>query len=241
MLQKLKLGLLISAVLTIFYLNPTVSNSFSLDRFKKLALYGEDGSLVGRIIKWPEEIRIAFMGRVDTPVVNWYYDYIDQLSEIINRPISTVDVSEPHEILIVGLNDNNIDQFLELTKEKQPRIYSTMQMNESDTLCHFYMTWTKDYHIARSIIFFHEDIDFKLPTYPQNIIRCLKEEITQSLGLANDIDYDGTLFSHSKTLNKLSEEDKEMLQFLYSDEVPAGADVSEIELMYQIYISKKDK
>ncbi len=189
-----------------------------IDYFKEVALGFEfGGPEITR--KWDRDILILVEGEENQALRNELNDIVEELNDLISDEnielIITSDSLDYNFYVFFGTGDDYAD------------INPDAEDYVADNFGFFYVnTNISDHIIWASMYVDTERAD------PQRQLHLLREELTQSLGLAKDSDwYSDSIFNSDYTVavTEYSEFDKALIQLLYHPQMSTGLDSTEAD------------
>jgi len=186
------------------------------DRFELVAFYDEASGGEIPLRRWEEPVRIQIGQASAAPYREAAQQVIATLDRLTPMPVAERrgDMSA-NMLVLIGTRAEMEDlwrQFPDYDVGRDPRI-------RFDCMVTAYPgPGLAPFEIGAAIVM----IDSDLPE-PAHIRRCLAQELTQALGLMNDIDDpDGTVFSSRSRRETLSPGDEQMVRILYDPRLRTG-------------------
>lgn len=186
--------------------------------FKEIVLGFEFGNAPKVIRKWNQDVKI-FVGGDEYPLLmNELNEVIEELNTLIARDnieLSTVaDSSEANYYAYFGPG------------KRYEKLYPGAKDHTDSNFGLFFVNWESNYFVNGTMY-----VDTNRPE-PRNQRHLLREELTQSLGMAQDSQrYPDSIFqsSYSTAVTEYSEYDKAVIQLLYHPAMKTGLDESEVD------------
>ena len=194
-------------------LTSELTNNEIVEYFKSIALgfeYGDSSEITRR---WEEDINLYLGGNITNQNFNEINKIINEINELI-----TIDIS------LNIVNDSiNSNHYLYIgNSQEYSEIFPDNVVNQIGSF------WT--YWDSNNLFFYcRAFVDSSVsPIQQKHLIR---EELTQSLGLARDsYTYPESIFQQRSTLTtEYAKIDKELIRLLYHPEMSAGLGIDEVE------------
>ena len=183
------------------------------ERFELVAFYEEITGNEAPLRRWDAPIRAFVAG----PSIFDHHieSTIRSLNEVFPYGIERTTEQNNLNLIVAILEQDDIEKFQQFMDERG--VQNLMKGWRFNCSAVFYMKPDNVTVILSALVY----IDADLP--PAEIRRCLAQEITQTLGLPNDIDDpDGTVFSSYSRRETLSESDRRMVRILYDPRLTPG-------------------
>ncbi|SMO61612.1 DUF2927 domain-containing protein [Gracilimonas mengyeensis] len=191
----------------------------AIDYFKEIALGFELGSASEITRKWDEDMVIYVGGEKKDYLMTELEDVILELNEMLAADgveiRTTADSSRSNFYLFLGSGQEFEDRF-EPARGQTANNYGL-----------FWVYWNSRNELNRGAMY----VDLYRPEQV-NQLHLLREELTQSLGLAKDSPkYQNSIFqsSYSGSVTEYSDLDKALISLLYHPEMDTGLNASEVE------------
>lgn len=189
--------------------------------FKEIALGFEFGDSEDITRKWDRDILIYVGGEENQMLLDELNDIIDELNGLISADGVEISITPD------STGENNYYIFFG-TGEDYEKIESNAQGLTDTNFGLFFVNWNVvTNHFVSGTMY----VDMQRPE-PQNQLHLLREELTQSLGLAQDSDrYDDSIFQvdYSTAVTEYSEYDKALIQLLYHPQMETGLSASQVD------------
>ena len=186
------------------------------DRFELVAFYDEASGEELPLRRWRESIRIQIGQANAAPYRDAALQVIADLDRLTPMSITERRGGETANVLVLIGTGDEIDAFW----RQFPR-YDLGRDPEFRPDClvdSFSGQGLAPYEIGAAFVLIDTDL-----SAPDRIKRCLAQELTQALGLTNDIDDpDGTVFSSVTRRQTLSRSDELMVRILYDPRLHTG-------------------
>ena len=195
-------------------IDPPAPDSLA-ERFELITFFSEFSDDEFPLARWRDgSIRIHALAADSGPYRPDIARLADDLGAITGRRIYLVGGSQQADIVVLMDTRQNIRDALEAIPGFESRIRLAMR---APCYAVFYSGDTDTPHtIDGAIVSIHR-------MRSEQARRCLAQEITQALGLPNDIDDpDGTVFSSHSTRTTLSESDRNIVRILYDPRLQPG-------------------
>lgn len=181
-----------------------------IDYFKSIALGSEFGHNFSKINKWKEPMRIFIKGDRREYLMTELDEIISELNEFSSDGfyIQTVEDSlHANYYVFFGSGSDYLINF--------PSSYQ----NIKDNLGLFEVRYDEDFQIYSGQMY----VDIERAVKEEQL-HILREELTQSLGLANDIPYypNSIFFKAPSRVTEYSALDRDVIRLLYHSEIRAG-------------------
>ena len=178
--------------------------------FKLVVLGSEFGDDFPIVKKWKEPMRVYLTGAVPSELYN-------ETGKIISE-INTLTVGNFEVQVVEKREDSNFVMFFGKAGDYAHKFPGTSSFIKNNRGL-FTIYHNENFEIYKGHMFV--DIEKTLPTERKHILR---EELTQSLGLTNDIPYyfDSIFYDDWSTTTSYSELDMEVIRLLYHPKVIAG-------------------
>jgi hypothetical protein len=174
--------------------------------FLEVSLGSEVGSSENRIRKWSGEVKVEVLGNATEGDRKTLNDVMFELNQLTGGQIKLTRVDSGGDIKIYFAPAADFAQYLE--------------QYESESLGYFWMQWGEDYRIQSATIL----VDSTNEVSQQERSHLIREELTQSLGLANDSwKYQESVFYQGWTdTTQYGWIDRAMIMALYNPAVKPG-------------------
>jgi hypothetical protein len=194
--------------------NNNISFSRSeIEYFKEIALVGEHGTHGSKIVKW-----------LNKTVMIKIHGYLDKnSSDCLNIVINDFNnLSETTQLKITDNDIADIDLYFIPDSE-----FSEIEPHHVPTDRGFFWIWVNNCEINKGRILISNATDLT----PDEHCHLIREELTQSLGLAQDSEkYPTSIFYQEWTCTTYyNEMDKNLIRMLYSTNVPLCGKADEVE------------
>ncbi len=185
------------------------------ERFELIAFYNELSSEVAPLARWREgPIRVGTLGADASRYGADIALLADEFSTLTGAHFELVGPNQTADIVILmDTRQNIVQQF-----ERVPALRSEVQYAASANCFGIYFAGStvNPYTIESAVISIRR-------ASAQPTRRCLAQELTQVLGLPNDIDDpDGTVFASGSTRTTLSASDRNIVRILYDRRLQPG-------------------
>lgn len=187
------------------------------ERFELIAFYNEFARDEQPLHRWGDgRILLGVYGAAGDRYRADVADLAEELRGLTGNYVYPVRSGQPVEIIVLIDTPGAMRQALDDAVPDLQSLSRDMVRGTCGAL--FYPATLEDpYRIGGAIV----TIDSRLGE--DHIRRCIVQEITQALGLPNDIDDpDGTVFSSGSTRTTLSESDRNIVRILYDPRLEPG-------------------
>lgn len=214
-LRVLSILLLTAACTPAINLDPPAPEGLA-DRFELVAFYDEESGEELPLRRWEEPIRIQIGQANATPYLGSARSVIAALDLLTPMPVRERRAGEfANMLVLIGTWDEMEAlwrQFPELDGGRDPDL-------RFDCMVSTYPGPSRPPFAIASAVVMIDSVNLDA----NHVRRCLAQELTQALGLMNDIDDpDGTVFSSRTTRQSLSRSDRHMVQILYDHRLESG-------------------
>lgn len=196
--------------------------------FKEIALGFEFGGSEDVTRKWDRDILIYVGGEENQMLHDELDDIIEELNGLIAADNVEISVTEDS-------TDSNYYIFFGPGKDYE-QIEDIPDGVTDTNFGVFFVSWNISDHVVSGTMY----VDTERPAQ-QNQLHLLREELTQSLGLAQDSPkYDDSIFQidYSTAVTEYSEYDKALIQLLYHPQMETGLDASEVDPILEEIVSE---
>ena len=190
-----------------------------IEYFKEVALGFEFGNAPEITRKWNQDVVMYVGGEQNEMLQVELNEVITELNELIsgeNIEIRiTADSSESNYYVFFGPGEN----YAEIESRAQSHVISNFGL--------FFVSLSGTNHITSGTMY----VDTERPA-PRNQRHLLREELTQSLGMAKDSNrYSDSIFNadYSVDVTEYSEYDKALIRLLYHPKISTGLDSTEVD------------
>lgn len=191
-----------------------------IEYFKEVALGFEFGNAPEITRKWNQDI-VIYAGGEENQMLR---DELDKVITELNGLISRDNI----EISVTPDSTDAVNYYVFFGPgDDYAAIEPRAQEHADSNFGLFFVTTSATNHIIRGTMY----VDINRPA-PKNQRHLLREELTQSLGLAKDSDrYPDSIFSsdYSVVVTEYSEYDKALIRLLYHPEMSTGFDRTEVD------------
>lgn len=206
-------GLILSLQQQIDSLTPDFTNTELIEYFKDIALGFEFGSASEITRRWENDVNLFIGGNISEANSNEINKIKDEINELITTNISFNIVNDSinsNHYLYIGLPDHYNSIFPD---------------NSINQIGSFWLYWDSNNSFNNSRAFIDSRVSITLQKH------LLREELTQSLGLAKDsYTYPESIFYQDQSLTtEYAEIDKELIKLLYHPDMSTGLNASEVE------------
>lgn len=206
-------GLILSLQQQIDSLTPDFTNTELIEYFKDIALGFEFGSASEITRRWENDVNLFIGGNISEANSNEINKIKDEINELITTNISFNIVNDSinsNHYLYIGLPDDYNSIFPD---------------NSINQIGSFWLYWDSNNSFNNSRAFIDSRVSITLQKH------LLREELTQSLGLAKDsYTYPESIFYQDQSLTtEYAEIDKELIKLLYHPDMSTGLNASEVE------------
>ena len=183
------------------------------ERFEAVAFYDEFSDRERPLYRWAGPIRIA----VDGDYRNAVNSLAKEISDLTGLSVRLVQRADQNPNLTIVIEEwARLDALIVQTGSFFGDVAALRRFTCAATF-HESQVNLGTGRIDAAFVFIDEGLG------PTEIRRCLTQEITQTLGLPNDIDDpDGTVFSSYSRRETLSESDRRMVRILYDPRLTPG-------------------
>ena len=191
--------------------DPTAPSGLA-DRFELIAFHAEGVEGEIPLERWDGDIRVMPASNATVKYWNDIQAIVEELDQLLPQSVEfAADDEEPNLIVLID-HPKELARFahrfpqLQGLTDMMPFVCAVLPFAEE-----------LDSVITASVVM----VDVTLGD--QQVRRCIAQEITQSIGLPNDIDDpDGTIFSSNSTRETLSESDEQLIRILYDPRLIPG-------------------
>lgn len=194
------------------------------DRFELIAFYEEPTGRELLLHRWHGEIRVGLATANTARYSDDIRRTIDALNSLLPQPTQLVAISD-HVTSREWLWDSNVDILIDTQDQIRAHLeYLGAPPHIADRLAPlhcFVVMFSNDpgepERLTGAVVMIHRDIG------EDQIRRCITQELTQAMGLPNDIaDPEGTVFASGTLRKTLSEGDKDLVRILYDPRLKTG-------------------
>ncbi len=201
------------------------------DAFYRVAFFNEfnDGK-ERRLLKWTSPLRIHIFSAIGDPKIHekLVQGQMDILSEHTQLPMNIEPKREYANVLIYFMNQTEF--YRAINTDKNPHL--------SQSLCTFNILADRNGQIVKAWILIPEDL---ARSYGK-LQSCVIEEMTQMMGLTNDVDdLYPSIFNDSSIFQQLTPLDKYLLHILYDKRLKPGDRWNDVlDIIYQVIHTQID-
>lgn len=197
---------------------PADKLNYTIDYFKAVALGVEFGNASAITRKWATPMKIYVGGETNVVLQQELISIVDELNELItdNFTISnTPDSLTSNCYVFFGSASSFV------------KVYPAAGSNIQSNWGLFYYFWNAQNDVYKSVVF----VDTHRTRNDAERKHLLREELTQSLGLARDSElYPESIFQSAwTTTNEYAEIDRDLIRLLYHPTVNSGLTASQVE------------
>ena len=181
------------------------------ERFEQIAFYDEGEAEAHPLRKWRGPMRYAGLGDLDV-FSQYQLDIAVQMAELTDLSgIQTEhDDENPNVWIFFGDRDETLDQIKELKSK------TGISPQAPITCTGFTLTDPRTLEIFAAGVFIRTELA------STDVRSCIAQELTQIMGLPNDIQATDTAFSSDSLLERLSDTDRQLVRILYDDRLRPG-------------------
>jgi Protein of unknown function (DUF2927) len=177
--------------------------------FAEIALGSEFGSGRALIHKWGQQATVAVRGNQNPEDVRVVQELIEEINLAVGVPL-------------LRFTEQQAEITIYLAPRAELKKYEPHYVNGNDGFFWLYWSWTNNIHKANIVV------DEGLETLTRHHV--IREELTQSLGLANDsYRYEESIFFQAFTsVTTYSATDRAVMEMLYRCDVASGMNYEQL-------------